>query len=228
MTEQRHVTADPGPGAGSSAAADATSRSAIHYLWQAVSWLLLAAAFAILFAAIVVPKIAGGQPYTVLTGSMRPDYPPGSLIVVKPQPADTLGVGDVITYQIRSGDPEVVTHRIIEVTSADDGEVRFITKGDANNVVDAPAVRAVQVRGRLWYSIPYLGYVNTWFSGNRRTIVVFVIAGALFAYGAWQFYTGFREDQNRDDETPDVDDTPTERLPVVAAASPTSTEEQEQ
>ena len=224
MTEQPHNATGPASEPDSPTADDTTPHSFLHHLWQAVSWLLLAAAFAILFAAIVVPKIAGGQPYTVLTGSMRPDYPPGSLIVVKQQPADTLGVGDVITYQIRSGDPEVVTHRIVEVTRADDSDVRFITKGDANNVVDAPAVRAVQVRGRLWYSIPYLGYVNTWFSGNRRTIVVFVIAGALFAYGAWQFYTGIREDRKQDGETPDVDETPTERLPVVAAASPTSTE----
>lgn len=184
-------------------------RSAIDRLWHAVSWLLLAAAFAVLFAAIVVPKISGGQPYSVLTGSMRPDYPPGSLIVVKPVDADSIDVGDVITYQMRSGDPEVVTHRVVEVTRADDGERRFITRGDANNVDDEPAVRPVQVRGRLWYSIPYLGYVNTWFTGNRRTIVVYVIAGALFAYGAWQLYTGFRR---ADDLEPD--EPITEPLPV--------------
>ncbi|MGO3328171.1 signal peptidase I [Gordonia sp. (in: high G+C Gram-positive bacteria)] len=204
----------------------AAPRSVLHHVWQAVSWLLLAAAFAILFAAIVVPKVTGGQPYTVLTGSMRPDYPPGSLIVVKPQPADTLKVGDVITYQIRSGDPEVVTHRIVEVTRGDDGDLRFVTQGDANNVVDEPPVREVQVRGRLWYSIPYLGYVNTWFTGNRRTVVVFVIAGALFVYGAWQFYKGFSEDdESPDGDDPAPDETPTGRIPLATATTTTTTEE---
>ena len=224
MTERPQTAGDPAPGSDATATDRSIPRSILHHLWQAVSWLLLVAAFAILFAAIVVPKFGGGQPYSVLTGSMRPSYPPGTLIVVKPTQADTIGVGDVITYQIRSGDPEVVTHRVVEVTRADDGEPRFITRGDANNVNDDPAVRPVQVRGELWYSIPYLGYVNTWFTGNRRTIVVFVIAGALFAYGAWQFYISFRDGDEPYGDGPSGDDSPTERLPVAAAPS-ISTEE---
>lgn len=184
------------------------ARGPLHYVWQTVSWILLIAAFAILFAAIVVPKIGGGRPYTVLTGSMRPDYPPGTLIVVKPRPINRIQVGDVITYQLRSGEPGVVTHRVVEVTEAENGERRFLTKGDANDVVDEPPVRPVQIRGVLWYSIPYLGYVNTWFTGNRRTVTVFVLAGLLFAYAAWQFYQGYREDRQPDPDTPDDDGTP--------------------
>lgn len=191
----------------------------LHYLWQTVSWILLVAGFGILFAAIVVPKVSGGRPYTVLTGSMRPDYPPGTLIVVRPRPAEQIGVGDVITYQLRSGEPAVVTHRVVEVTRNEQGELRFVTKGDDNNVVDEPPVRPVQVRGVLWYSIPYLGWVNTWFSGKRRTMTVFVLAGLCFALSAWEFYMGYREDHAEPDDQPPADDTATETFPAVADAT---------
>lgn len=200
-TQSDPTQADAGPSPDETAA-----KGPWHYLWQTVSWLLLAAAVAILAATIVVPKVAGAQPYTVLTGSMQPDYPPGSLIVVKPRPADEITPGDVITYQIRSGDPEVVTHRVVEVTRDPEGQRRFIAQGDANSIVDDEPVRPVQVRGVLWYSIPYLGYVNTWFTGNRRTVTVFVLAGLLFAYAAWQIYRGFREDREKP-EKPDEPET---------------------
>lgn len=174
-------------------------RRVLHHLRQAVSWALLAAAFAMLCTTILVPKIAGARPYSVLTGSMRPTYPPGTLIVVKPQDTASIKAGDVITYQLRSGQADVVTHRVIEVTKGPDGQPGFFTQGDANTVADEPLVRSVQVRGVLWYSVPYLGFVNTWFTGAKRTVAVFVLAGLLFVYGAWQFYIGWREDRSQSD-----------------------------
>ncbi|MGB3605049.1 MAG: signal peptidase I [Gordonia sp. (in: high G+C Gram-positive bacteria)] len=191
---------------------------AMHILWQTVSWFLLAAAFAMLCTTILIPKIAGARPYTVLTGSMKPDYPAGSLVVVKPRTVSSIHVGDVITYQIESGKADVVTHRVIEVQEGPDQQPRFITKGDNNNVPDAEPVRPIQVRGVLWYSVPYLGFVNTWFTGAKRTIIVFVLAGLLFVYGGWQFYVDWRDGRRAEaegtDETtvPEPDNTDTAPL----------------
>ncbi len=80
--------------------------------------------------------LTGSTPYTVLTSSMEPTYPPGTLIVVKPQDADSLRVGDAITFQWESGKPDVVTHRIIAVQRTAKGELRFTTQGDANSSPD--------------------------------------------------------------------------------------------
>lgn len=194
------IAATPGPDAPDPDAPDADTvvertprQQALHVLWQSVSWLLLIAAFAMLCTTILIPKIAGARPYTVLTGSMRPDYPPGSLVVVKPQTVSSIHVGDVITYQIESGKAGVVTHRVIEVQKGPDGQPTFITKGDNNNVADDNPVRPIQVRGVLWYSVPYLGFVNTWFTGAKRTTIIFIMAGLLFVYGAWQFYIDWRD-----------------------------------
>lgn len=70
-----------------------------------VSWALLLGVLAILLSTVVVPRLTGSTPFTVLTGSMQPTYPPGTLIVVKPQDAAQLQAGDAITYQIESGSP---------------------------------------------------------------------------------------------------------------------------
>ncbi|MGW9426311.1 S26 family signal peptidase, partial [Streptomyces koyangensis] len=73
-----------------------------------VSWLLLIAMVGILVLTIVIPRLTGSTPYTVLTGSMEPTYPPGTLVVVKPQDPASLQTGDAITFQWESGKPDVV------------------------------------------------------------------------------------------------------------------------
>ena len=143
---------------------------------------------------IVVPALVGGMPLSVLTGSMRPHLPPGTLVVVKPTPVEEIGVGDVITFQIESGRPAVATHRVIarSVDSAS-GEVRFTTQGDANNTPDPEPVQPMQIHGTVWYAIPYLGWVNQAIDGHTRSWAIPALAGALFLYAAWTFGTGLRD-----------------------------------
>ena len=142
---------------------------------------------------IVIPAVVGGMPLSVLTGSMRPNLPPGTLVVTRPVPVEDIAVGDVITFQIESGRPEVATHRVIERAVGSDGEVRFTTQGDANNAPDPEPVREVQVLGEVWYAIPYLGWANQAIDGGTRSWAVPALAGALFLYAAWTFSAGIRE-----------------------------------
>ncbi|MBY6366642.1 signal peptidase I [Rhodococcoides corynebacterioides] len=167
-----------------------TDTGAWWWVRTVLSWVLLLAVLAVVSAAVVVPKLAGAQPYTILTQSMKPTYPPGTLVVVRP--AETYGVGQAITYQIRSGEPDVVTHRIISTGLDRDGDRVFVTQGDNNPQPDEPAVQPGQIRGAVWYSIPYLGHVNTWLTGSTRTTVVAIAAGALGVYALAQFAGAFR------------------------------------
>lgn len=165
----------------------------LWWAFQIITWLLLLVLVTILLATIVVPKVAGAQPYTVLTSSMKPDYPPGTLIVVRKVDASSLEIGDVVTYQIRSGDPAVITHRIVRFNFDQQGNRLITTQGDAVAVPDAEPVKPAQIRGELWYSIPYLGYLNNWISGSTRLIVVYAIAGALLLYALVQFVGSIRD-----------------------------------
>jgi signal peptidase len=165
----------------------------VWWALQIITWLILLILVAILLAAIVVPKASGAQPYTVLTSSMKPHYPPGTLIVVRKVDTSTLRIGEVVTYQIRSNDPAVITHRIVGFTFDQQGNRLLTTQGDAVPVPDANPVQSEQVRGKLWYAIPYLGYVNNWITGSTRLIIVYVLAGALILYAAAQFVGSARD-----------------------------------
>ncbi|GAA4099459.1 signal peptidase I [Nocardioides kongjuensis] len=163
------------------------------WIRQVVAWLVIIGVVVVLAAAVVVPRLAGATPYTVLTGSMRPDRPPGTLVVVRPVDPDDLAVGDVVTYQLESGEATVVTHRIVAIGNQLDGDLVLTTQGDANDVPDREPVKPVQVRGRLWYSIPYLGYVNNALSGKQRQVAVLVVSTGLVGYAAFMFVGAVRD-----------------------------------
>jgi signal peptidase len=167
------------------------------YLRVSLSVAVLLALLARAVAVIILPAATRATPLTVLTSSMEPTLPPGTLIVTRPvEPAD-VRIGDVVTYQIRSGDPTVVTHRVIAVGKTSGGEYSFTFKGDNSAQPDPDPVREVQLQGRLWYSVPLIGWVSTWVNGEARSYVVPVIAGGLFAFAAWMLVSGLRDNARK-------------------------------
>lgn len=174
-----------------------SARATLGWLWQVVVWLVIVAVVVVLAAAVVVPRIAGATPYTVLTGSMRPTYPEGTLVVVKPVDFDQIGLGDVITYQLESGKATVVTHRVVGTANRFDGEQVLVTQGDANEDPDPERVQEVQVKGELWYSIPYLGHVNNAITGRQRQTAVLVVSALLVGYAAFMFVGAVRDRRRR-------------------------------
>lgn len=165
-------------------------RAVVHAVVLGLSsgLLLLVAALAVVL--IVVPKATGSMPLTVLTQSMEPTLPPGTLLVVRPTPIDDIRVGDVVTYQIVSGQPAVVSHRVVSVSSSSDGERTFVLKGDNNAEADPAPVTAVQIRGVVWYSVPEIGIVNQVVNGSRSWLIP-AVAGVLLTYGAVMMAAGF-------------------------------------
>lgn len=174
----------------------------IQWIGQTVSFIALCVSALAAVVLIVVPLATGSQTYSVLTSSMAPHYAPGTFLVVKPQNIDTLAVGDVITYQIDSGRPEVITHRIISVTGGQDGDRQFITQGDNNDVADPDPVREVQVRGKLFYAVPYVGFAANALGQTDRGPIITVLAVVLIAGGAFTMIRGAIKDrrERRDQE----------------------------
>ena len=166
-------------------AAHVKERGLLQYVGLAISGAILVIAVAVAVLVIALPAIVGGSALTVLTNSMAPKYPPGTLIIIKPTSISEIKVGDVLTYQITSGSPAVISHRVVTRSVSLEGETTFITKGDNNKVADAKPVQEVQVKGTLWYAIPYLGFVNNAVNGETRPLVTPIIAGLLFAYAVY-------------------------------------------
>jgi signal peptidase len=163
------------------------ARGAVGWAGQVLAWVIILAVTAVVAVAVLVPRLGGATPYTIMTGSMRPGMPPGTLVVVKPVRVAAVGVGTVITYQLRSGEPEVVTHRVVTVGQDAHGKPMFRTQGDANPSPDRAWVLPVQVKGERWYAVPYLGYVNTWITGGVRRAATMAVVAVLSGYALVMF-----------------------------------------
>ncbi|MBR2906548.1 MAG: signal peptidase I [Clostridia bacterium] len=130
----------------------------LKFVWNVVTtvFVVLIVVFAVLLVGV---RIVGIQPYTVLSGSMEPNYHVGSLIYVSRNvnPLE-LKTGDPVTFMLN--ETTVATHRIIEVIpdENDPTVVRFRTKGDANKDPDGALVHSANVIGKPIFTIPYLGY----------------------------------------------------------------------
>jgi len=107
--------------------------------------------------------------YTVVSGSMEPYVPRGSLVVVIPE---QLGLGDVGAYRLEeAGRSYVIVHRVVGL-----GESFYVFKGDAVDRVDhVPADRVI---GRVAVTIPYVGYV--YMAGFANPLLVLLIFLAAF------------------------------------------------
>ncbi|MGM7677436.1 signal peptidase I [Microbacterium sp. A94] len=148
-----------------------------------VGTIVLSAVCALAFFTVVIPFVLGAQSYTVLTGSMRPALDPGHLIAVRETPIDEIKVGDIVTFQIESGKPEVATHRVVGIGYGADSDRLLITQGDANNVQDANPVQEVQLRGVVVYAIPWLGYINIWATPAVKSTLVTVLGVGAIGWG---------------------------------------------
>ena len=130
----------------------------VRKIWGVVSTILVVLVV-LLAVALVGVRVVGIRTYAVVSGSMEPTYPTGSLLYVKPVEAGTLRVGDAITFML--DEDTVATHRIIEILpdEEDSTVLRFRTQGDANDTPDGTPVHYKNIIGKPVFSVPYLGYV---------------------------------------------------------------------
>lgn len=121
-------------------------------------------------------EIIGYRSYTVLSGSMEPEFYPGDLVITKHKSKTDIKVNDIVTY--RDNDGIIITHRIIEETPEG-----YITKGDNNNVEDADILTKENIIGEVKFSIPKLGYLNQFLSKPMVIAAeMFLLAGFIIFY----------------------------------------------
>lgn len=105
-----------------------------------------------------VPQVMGFSVLRVLTGSMKPEIPEDSMLLIQKADAASLQVGDVISFF--SPDPSLNgalnTHRIVGIAEVD-GSLQFTTKGDANLIEDQYPVDESRVVGKVLFVSTRLG-----------------------------------------------------------------------
>lgn len=160
------------------------------------------AAVAILAVCVLVllPRASGAVPLTVLSGSMSPTIPTGSVVLVKPVDPQAIEAGDVITFQTAPGVAQFVTHRVVRVQH-DTDPLSFVTKGDANRGEDIDPVPAGAVRGEVWFHVPYLGTLSEAVKGPRGIGLLAAGAGVVLLAAAVRRLRAARESASSESST---------------------------
>lgn len=142
-------------------------------VWSIVSTILVAV-IVICAVFLMGSRLMGYQVYTVLSGSMEPEYSVGDLLYVKATAPEDIKVGDAISFVLNE-DLVVATHRVVEI---DLENQHFRTKGDANEIEDSEPVHFKNVIGVVQFNIPLLGYVSDYIQ-NPPGMYITIAAGVV-------------------------------------------------
>jgi len=154
--------------------------------------------FAVLAAG---PHLLGYRTMTMLTSSMAPEIDPGDVTIVTPIKVSEVTEGMVITYHRPIDDRSLVTHRIVSVETAANGNVTVQTKGDANEAVDPwTATLEGDTAYELRAVIPELGHL---IQALRAPVVTQVLLyGAPTLLVGWLLLTIWRPAESEDQHHP--------------------------
>ncbi|WP_433200388.1 signal peptidase I [Dactylosporangium sp. CS-047395] len=135
-------------------------------------------------AAFAVASLLGVRFLPILTGSMTPYSPTGSLVMTVPVDAAQIHTGDVIAFRppapfvVNGGRP--VMHRVQSIGTAA-GKPFMTTKGDANQQADPWQVSldGGQFRKAV-FVVPHVGRI---FAGGTRSTLMLLVGGAAVTMG---------------------------------------------
>lgn len=149
----------------------------------------------LLVVPFVVPRAIGIEPYGILSDSMEPFIPVGSVVYVKTCESADVEEGDVITFKLGAASANVATHRVVEI---DNEKKQFITKGDHNEENDTNPVVFDRLIGKVMITVPYLGDIYSWLIS---TMGVAICAFAFFIAAILWFFVAKWRKQLKTDRT---------------------------
>lgn len=135
------------------------------------------AVFTVIAVSFVLFNLASGaKGYAVTSNSMADKLVRGDVVFSRSVSFDEIKEGDIIT--VRVGNAGFFTHRVIEINH---DKKTVITKGDANDANDPMETNSNDIVGKMWYSVPFLGYFSILFAGaaGMKAIIILVIIALL-------------------------------------------------
>jgi len=137
----------------------------------------------IIFCIVITQKISnnnksvlGFRIFRVATGSMYPEYKVNDVLLIKETKISEIKIGDNIAYRgtINGNPNSVITHKIVDIETNNEGEVDIHTKGIANEIED-PIVKEEQIYGVVVKKIYTLSIINKIITSIYGFILVIVI-----------------------------------------------------
>ena len=136
---------------------------------------------------ISVFPITGNIKFMIVqSGSMTPAIKTGSLVMVKPAHSTGSGqadykIGDVITFGPVTKTKAPTSHRIYDI-KVNEGNIIYITKGDANDTPDTREVPKNEVLGKVLFDIPYLGYAVNFAKKPAGFALIIIIPASIIIF----------------------------------------------
>jgi signal peptidase len=130
---------------------------------------------------VLVTPLFGWRTEIVLSGSMEPAIPTGSVVVSRPVSAEEVREGDIIMFSSPAGNV-LTTHRVVKVEQKSDGP-HFATKGDANKGADIDPVVPDQLVGIIIFSVPSLGYLISFIRTPFGLVLCILVPVAVLIIG---------------------------------------------
>lgn len=162
----------------------------INYVFKLFSSIVIAAI--VIYMAIAAPIILGYRPVIVLSGSMEPKYPVGSITYYHKCDFEKLSVGDAITFK---AEDSLVTHRITTVNGL---SRTVVTKGDNNLSEDPVPVEENEIVGKaVKFAIPYAGYFVNY---GKKPIAIAAMAAILLINYALEELVQRQKGEKRNEE----------------------------
>lgn len=115
------------------------------------------------------------KPVVVVSGSMEPEIPVGSLVFID-QRDQSVDPGDVIAYRIGDTMDTIIVHRVVDQNN--DG--MYITKGDSNDTADPAFVTKQQIVGKEIFCVPKAGKFRFICSKAGLLIIGYFIFGMIW------------------------------------------------
>jgi signal peptidase len=160
-----------------------------------------------LLAALLATQFFGYRILTVESFSMEPALRRGDVIVSRPANIADIKVGQIALFEQGQVTRILVAHRVtgfvnatVNIHNSETGEdtqehQRLLqTKGDANTAADGNAVSAVDLRGRLWFTIPRIGVIL-----NKIPLQVVLLGVAAGTGALWAVYELARARRRRNE-----------------------------
>lgn len=111
--------------------------------------------------------ILGMYMFNIVSGSMEPTLSKDDVVIVRKCDPLTLKIGDIITF---NQDDKTISHRIKEIITYDKNNIKYITKGDNNDMADQDMVEIEQIYGKVCFKVKKIGKIIGYIQNSRGLI----------------------------------------------------------
>ncbi|XP_073241332.1 signal peptidase complex catalytic subunit SEC11A-like [Porites lutea] len=149
--------------------------------YQGLNFAMIVSSALMIWKGLMVVTGSESPIVVVLSGSMEPAFQRGDLLFLTNK-EDPIRVGEIVVFKVEGREIPIV-HRVLKIHEKENGDIKFLTKGDNNSVDD----RGLYAPGQLWLQrkdvvgrargfVPYIGMV-TIIMNDYPKFKYFVLAG---------------------------------------------------